>query len=921
MRGKELVKRLRDALADTLLSEHEKDDLISALLTERPVLIVGPKGTAKEEIAGRVLDALGNHATKINCSTNLRHEDLFGDVDPLALREFGYADERSYVPGIIQKGRGGTLLLKDLDRLPGKISESLANYLEDFTIHMRRRDVRVEMRVLALAQISDINDKLLDRFQVVKISYPENKEEEERFISERSSCRVEPPPYLTGIASNFLRRSREHPDLESGASTRSGIRFVENVCACKELSSDEPDEDDLYNSAYSAFTHSIKLNPFSWKSNRELTRNIFQEAVLENRGESSQHPSPGHKIGQGFSRYGIPIIAVVCIALFAVGSFYVMRNPGISPPNGTGNWQDSMQGNTSHIDSNKLTPPTENQSGGEQGTQSNGSSGQNDSLIPVYNQDLLDAIQDETGVIITEETEVNYDQDQNIIIVTNPDGNFTLENASKLWTEEPGDTPLPSEPGPPSIFDDIHPVLLIFSFIAIAILSTFIFDRLNIGRRIRDSKVMESIRKRVGISWDPLTRLYRNISEEVTPLTRRLEGDSLGNTVKEISTARDELYAERAKDRATLSDIAELVKNKPEQYPSLSQLLGEAEGPESTLPPEKQLIKELEKHLLREGLIGKTKDLTFTHRVSKFLVSDVDERILKRVYDALRGVSYEELPPLPSSDIVDVRKYHRGDSYKDIAIRETIRDSIKRGRSSVDGDSIFVYEREPERREMVLRGDADVIVVLDLSGSMAYGDKLWYAKQAIVVMTIIAERYGNRVGVVGFRDLSTEVAELGAERNNTITKVANLLPRGGTNIAAGIRRSIDLLVGDVEVRKGKREDLSIKLGRRKQIILLTDGDATHPKPKQFAAEYARRCARLANRYGIMISVVCIGDDDESSDGGRSYNPDLAAQIAEIGDGSLFFVKDMRDLSSVFVSEIDKLMIRASALQSPLQTID
>ncbi|MBU7004118.1 MAG: VWA domain-containing protein, partial [Theionarchaea archaeon] len=175
----------------------------------------------------------------------------------------------------------------------------------------------------------------------------------------------------------------------------------------------------------------------------------------------------------------------------------------------------------------------------------------------------------------------------------------------------------------------------------------------------------------------------------------------------------------------------------------------------------------------------------------------------------------------------------------------------------------------------------------------------------------------NRVGVVGFRDLSTEVAELGAERNNTITKVANLLPRGGTNIAAGIRRSIDLLVGEVDLRKGEGRENGLKLERRKQIILLTDGDATHPKPKQFAAEYARRCARLAARYGIVISVVCIGDEDETSDGGRSYNPDLATQIAEIGDGGLFFVKDMRDLSSVFVSEIDKLMIRASALQAPV----
>jgi Mg-chelatase subunit ChlD len=224
-------------------------------------------------------------------------------------------------------------------------------------------------------------------------------------------------------------------------------------------------------------------------------------------------------------------------------------------------------------------------------------------------------------------------------------------------------------------------------------------------------------------------------------------------------------------------------------------------------------------------------------------------------------------------------------------------------------------EREPEKREMVVQGDADIVVALDLSGSMAYGDKLWYAKQAIVIMTIIAERYGNSVGVVGFRDLSTEVAELGGERNATIAKVANLLPRGGTNIAAGIRRSIDLLFGEVDLREVGEGDPRFHSDRRKQVILLTDGDATHPKPKQFAAEYARRCAKLASRCGITISVVCIGKEDDSVDGGYSYNPELAATIAEIGGGSLFFVKDMRDLSAVFVSEVDKLMLRALPLQT------
>lgn len=877
----DLIERMNEALSGTLLSDSEKADLIAAVLTRRPVLIIGPRGVDKEEVATGIMRVLDIQYTTVNCSGNLRRADLFGDVDPLAVKKYGYSDDRSYIPGVLEKADGEGILLRDLDKISPKLAQEFADFLDEGKVRLPHRETKVGLTVIAMATSSDIEPKLLDRFQTVEVSYPQDQGQEREYIAARSSIRGELPGFIPGIASKFLKRSRSHPDLEEGASTRAGIRFVENLSSCKELSGREPTESDFYNSCYSSFSHSVKLNPFSWKTPKEVSRNILQD-VFRDSMEEGERGSP--KRGR-LSRYRIPILAVCLVSVFGLVAFTMMANVGPVPdlePNNTGDLPEYLTNTT----------PEE--------------AGQFDDIeVP---EDVLEEISRQTNLGSGTGLNTTFDNGTDRLYITGPNGTYVFERYTEYLN-----TTYDREPGPPtpdaetpSIFDNISPLLLVAAFSAIAFLSTFVFDYLDLGGWIRDSRLMSGLRERFGIRWEPLTRLYRNISEEASSLSGRLEGESLGNAVKEISTARDELHAEKG-GKASLEDIAGIAMREKDRFPTLASVLGDSEGGSSE--PQKELLDSLQRHLEREGLVRKSNEgLDFTHRVSKFLMSDVDDRILSRVNAALRGVSYEELPPLPSSDVKDVKKYRRGDSYKDIAIRETIRDAIKSGRDHVERDNLYVYEREPERMETVARSDVDVVVVLDLSGSMAYGDKLWYAKQAIVVMTIIAERYGVRVGVVGFRDLSTEVTDLGEPRNTTIAEVANLLPRGGTNIAAGIRRSIDLLVGDIDVGKGAPPAPESLPERRKQVILLTDGDATHPKPKQFASEYARRCAKLAARYGIKISVICIGGEGDRGKGTYSYNPTLAREITEIGDGRLFLVKDMKDLSPVFVSEIDALMI-------------
>ncbi len=895
--GGDVSRRVMEALSDSFLSEEEKRRVAAAAITRRPILIHGPPGVGKELVAQKLAEALFGSYVTVNCSSNLSRQDLFGDVDPIALKKYGLSDERSYVLGILEKADGSALLLRGIQNMPEKVAEDLASFLEEGVISVGQRERHVSVGIIATATDLSINERLLDRFHVVQVSYPDS-EKERQIISQMARAGVEVPDDLVDVASRFLQLSRNHPDLEAGASTRSGIRFVENVSACMELSGRDPDEEDLANSSSASFAHTIKVNPLSWKSNAQITREILSRAVASVRkgrraGHSGRLPS--------LSRYKVPIIAGLLLLLVISSGYVAMRERAKTvklPENRTGSLpvpppmvQPEAPNLTRKLTEVEKVPPQ-----------------------------VLEEVAKAIGGLSANATKL-YDPLTDTLYVSSGNKSVAVPNYTSVVLSPPQggrNATLPSAGGGGGARVNIP--LLLLAVIAGTFLSTFLFDRLG-PAGIRESYLMRRLRRRFQITWEPLTRLYKNIPYEDSSLAGELEGRRLGDAVKEISSARDELYAERARP-ATFSEIAALAREKRDRYPTLSRLLG-ADSKEGAFGWEqKRAAKELMKVLEREGLIRRGKEISFTHRASKVLLSDLDSTILGRIYDALQGVAYEELPPLPSSDVRDVRRYVRGDSYRDVAIRETIRDAIRRGRRTIERDNLFVYEREPERRQVVVQGNADVVVVTDLSGSMAYADKLWYAKQAIVVTTIIAEAYGNRVGVVGFRDLSTEVAELGVEREETISKVMNLLPRGGTNIAAGIRRAIDLLVGGVKEVEDSKEAERLHLERKKQIILLTDGDATHPKPKQFAADYARRMARLASRLGITISVICIGTELKEKGIGSSYNPELAADLARIGGGRLIFVREMKDLSRVFVSEIDRIMIGSGqpAAYRPLKAV-
>src|SRR3990172_7323564 len=144
-------------------------------------------------------------------------------------------------------------------------------------------------------------------------------------------------------------------------------------------------------------------------------------------------------------------------------------------------------------------------------------------------------------------------------------------------------------------------------------------------------------------------------------------------------------------------------------------------------------------------------------------------------------------------------------------------------------------------------------LVLDRSGSMD-GEKMDNLKEAV---GYVADHLGDGdlVSVTIFDDqVETLIPTQPAKNREDIkTKVAKIIPRGGTQISDGLR------AGVAEVKKGHSPE------RVNRVLLLTDGQTWDDE------DACLRLAEEAGKQGVAITSVGIGDE---------WNEKLLLQIAE-----------------------------------------
>ena len=259
------------------------------------------------------------------------------------------------------------------------------------------------------------------------------------------------------------------------------------------------------------------------------------------------------------------------------------------------------------------------------------------------------------------------------------------------------------------------------------------------------------------------------------------------------------------------------------------------------------------------------------------------ERLTPRLDEGLQFYGYGKHSAgkkltLGEGKVVGSRHFRFGDRYRDVSFRDTVREALHNRRQVITREDIMVNVKD-------IHTKLNIVLLLDLSGTMRQLQKLWYAKESGIALALAAARYGDNVGVISFSNLADIVVDLTSNPYRVTKQMLDLElhENAFTNIGYGILKTCDLLAHHP---KGKA---------KQHIILISDGDATapHPSPERFAL----RQAATAARRGITISCVCIAQE--------SSNPELMRRIAKIGKGRIYLV-GAEELTTALLEETTTL---------------
>lgn len=197
----------------------------------------------------------------------------------------------------------------------------------------------------------------------------------------------------------------------------------------------------------------------------------------------------------------------------------------------------------------------------------------------------------------------------------------------------------------------------------------------------------------------------------------------------------------------------------------------------------------------------------------------------------------------------------------------------------------------PQATLRIPKDQTSVILVVDVSGSMAAGDVQPTRMQAAVQagQTLIDKLPGQaQVGLVIFNSSVSVVSPLTTDHGSVKDALGQLTPGGGTAIGDAIQVSVAQLANVLDV-KAKTQSHAV-------VVLLTDGTSnTGMDPVQAAGQ--------AKQAGVPIDTVGIGQRNQTTLlGGRlvdGVDEQALQAIATATGGHYFFAADESQLNRIY----------------------
>jgi Mg-chelatase subunit ChlD len=216
----------------------------------------------------------------------------------------------------------------------------------------------------------------------------------------------------------------------------------------------------------------------------------------------------------------------------------------------------------------------------------------------------------------------------------------------------------------------------------------------------------------------------------------------------------------------------------------------------------------------------------------------------------------------------DSRNYRKGDRYKDVAIKDSLKLAIRRGHKTILTEDLKTSQRQS-------KGQIQMIYALDASGSMK-GKKIEMSKKAGVALSYKAIEAKDKVGLIVF----------GSEIKEEIMPTDDfpLLLKEITKIKASRQT-------DFKGMLAKAMELFSPGDFTKHLLILTDAMPTVGEDPE--KESLEEVSKL-KAAGITVSMIGINLDEKAKD--------FAEKLAQVGDGKLYVVREVEELDKIVLED-------------------
>ena len=210
--------------------------------------------------------------------------------------------------------------------------------------------------------------------------------------------------------------------------------------------------------------------------------------------------------------------------------------------------------------------------------------------------------------------------------------------------------------------------------------------------------------------------------------------------------------------------------------------------------------------------------------------------------------------------------------------------SVLKGDKLFNQNTPFVINiNSPQPKEGEKKCNADLICVIDISGSMS-GEKIELVKKSLKILVKMMDK-NDRLALILFGSVALIYFDLDymtdETKQNLIMKIDDIKASGGTDILSGLEKAIEIL---------KKEKESKNDNRVSSIWWLSDGRDNNKNDIQLGE--ALKNLTKGENLSFTLNTFGYGND---------HDPKIMNRLANIRDGSFFYVENYKKVSEYFVT--------------------